>query len=238
MQTAYQWPTHMYLHTYSWLLWQCSVWYVQVSLRPSKASLKLGSSHHSKNSDLSSEKETDKKTAGVELEGDKKSLLPRTRDDSSDEEEYPSSSSPAKGALFACLCCVVSPWDTCTDVFRGATFWELHTCMQSIFLLYSRIDCQCYLSICTDPGKSRHYPGVVPPVFYPPDPVACGYQYPRGPMVPHPLPPQQGIPLPRRPQPAAGVLPPPPPRGIMPGAGAGAPGLLPMVTTQKNPSIQ
>lgn len=50
-------------------------------------------------------------------------------------------------------------------------------------------------------------------------------------MVPHPLPPQQGIPdpyhapLPHRPQPAAGVLP-PPPHGIMPGA----PSLLPMVT--------
>lgn len=51
-------------------------------------------------------------------------------------------------------------------------------------------------------------------------------------MVPHPLPPQQGIPdpyhapLPHRPQPTAGVLP-PPPHGIMPGA----PGLLPMVTS-------
>ena len=90
-----------------------------------------------------------------------------------------------------------------------------------------------YVSICTGSGKSSHYPDIGPPVFYPLDPIGCGYQYPQGPMLPRPLPPQQGIPdpyraaLPRRPQPpTAGVLP-PPPHGIMPGA----PGLLPMVTT-------
>ena len=85
----------------------------------------------------------------------------------------------------------------------------------------------------SDSSKSHHYPGVGPPVFYPPDPNGCNYQqYPARPMLPRPLPPQQVIPpdpyrpaLPRRPPPAAGVLP-PPPHGILPGA----PPLLPMVT--------
>ena len=70
-------------------------------------------------------------------------------------------------------------------------------------------------------------------MFYPPaDSIGCGYQFPRGPMLPRPPPPQQGgIPdpyrtaLPRRPQPAAAGVLPPPPHGVIPGA----PGLLPMV---------
>ena len=40
----------------------------------------------------------------LHIVGDKKSLLPRTRDDSSDEEENLSNRSPAKGALLVYTC--------------------------------------------------------------------------------------------------------------------------------------
>ena len=75
---------------------------MQVSLRPSKASLKLSSAHHFKTSDVvygNSETVGAERTIKLDSKHEEpkevtKSLLPRTRDDSSDEEE--ASVPPAK----------------------------------------------------------------------------------------------------------------------------------------------
>jgi hypothetical protein len=57
----------------------------------------------------------------VEVVGDKKSLLPRTRDDSSDEEENPSSRSPEKGALLVSGTCIW-PLRVCTDGVHSSSY--------------------------------------------------------------------------------------------------------------------